>query len=162
VKDLPGVASASLGIAVPFQTRYSTTLRLPGHDSVPTLPTGSPTYNGASPGFFETTGMRLVQGRTFGEADSETGAPVMIVNESMARTFWPGESPIGRCVMIGGDSVPPCFQVVGVVARREQLGKIPPYVLRQRSRPGSTSAPTEPHLRVTGDQDAMVEPIRRP
>ena len=166
VKDLPGVASASLGIAVPFQTRYSTELRMPGHDSVPTLPTGNPTYNGVSPGFFETIGMRLVEGRTFGERDSETGAPVMIVNQSMARTFWPGESPIGRCVIIGGDSVPPCFQVVGVVAdaRRAELREDPTmqYFVPEKQAAGiRLSADRNLYIRATGDQDAMVEPIRR-
>ena len=166
VQGIPDVASASLGIMVPFQTRYSTELRLPGHDSVPILPTGNPSYNGVSPGFFETTGMRLVQGRPFGEGDSEAGAPVMIVNESMARTFWPGETPIGRCVMIGGDSVPPCFQVVGVVAdaRRAELREAPTmqYFVPEKQAEGlGLSSDRSLYLRVTGDQDAMVEPIRR-
>ena len=166
VKDFPGVASASLGIAVPFQTRYSTELRLPGHDSLPTLPTGYPSYNGVSPGFFETTGMRLVQGRDFGEGDSDAGAPVMIVNESMARTFWPGENPVGRCVMVGGDSVPPCFQVIGVVAdaRRAELREDPTmqyFVAEQQAAKVGMSSDRSLYLRVTGDQDAMVEPIRR-
>ncbi|HEU5305476.1 MAG TPA: ADOP family duplicated permease, partial [Gemmatimonadales bacterium] len=166
VRDFPGVASASLGIMVPFQTRYSTELRLPGRDSLPALPTGNPSYNGVSPGFFETTGMRLVQGRPFGEGDSEHGAPVMIVNESMARTFWPGENPIGRCVMIGGDSVPPCFQVVGVVAdaRRAELREDPTmqYFVPEKQALGiGLSSDRSLYLRVTGDQDAMVEPLRR-
>jgi predicted permease len=166
VKDMPGVASASLGIMVPFQTSYSTRLRLPDRDSVPVLPTGTPSYNGVSPGFFETTGMRLVQGRAFGEGDSEHGAPVMIVNETMARTFWPGESPIGRCVMIGGDSLPPCFQVVGVVAdaRRAELREdatMQYFVPEQQAVSIGMSSDRSLYLRVTGDQDAMVEPIRR-
>jgi predicted permease len=160
------VASASLGIAVPFQTRYSTELRLPGHDSLPTLPTGYPSYSGVSPGFFETTGMRLVQGRSFGEGDSEAGAPVMIVNQTMAQTFWPGENPVGRCVMIGGDSVPPCFQVVGVVAdaRRAELREDPTmqYYVPERQAPRiGMSSDRSLYIRVTGDPEAMVEPIRR-
>ncbi|HEX9894807.1 MAG TPA: FtsX-like permease family protein, partial [Gemmatimonadales bacterium] len=166
VRRFPGVTSASLGMAIPFQTRYSTRLRLPDRDSVPRLPTGNPSYNVISPEFFATTGMRLVVGRTFSATDAEGSAPVMIVNETMARTYWPGEPAVGHCVMIGDDSVPPCAEVVGVVedSRRAELREDPimQYFVPVTQASGlGMSFDRTLYLKVAGSTDQMVEPIRR-
>jgi len=53
-------------------------------------------YLSASPGWFEVYGMHLLQGREFNDADRADTTPVVIVDESMARKYWPGESPIGK------------------------------------------------------------------
>ena len=79
---------------------------------------------GVTPGFFPAAGIPLVEGRDFTEADYAPGAaPVYIVNESLARRFWPGESAIGKQIVSG--EAPPkdghWRTVVGVVRdiRRE-------------------------------------------
>ena len=66
-----------------------------------------------TPGYLETMGMRLLEGRDFNSGD-RTGAPrVVLINESLARRYWPGESPLGHRIRILGAE----FQtVVGVVA----------------------------------------------
>lgn len=70
-----------------------------------------------APGYLGTMKMPLLAGRDIEEGD-RTGAPlVMIVNETMARDLFPGESPIGRKVLVDtGDTQPASFDVVGVVA----------------------------------------------
>jgi predicted permease len=162
----PGIVSASIGISIPFQTRYSTRLRLPDRDSTPVLPTGSPAFSGVSPEFFTTTGIRVLRGRAFTPADGETSAPVMAVNQTMAKTYWPGEEAIGKCVLIGSDSLPPCAEVVGVVndANTQELKQEPTmqfYVpITQAERLGLTSD-RNLFFKVAGRPDQMVEPIRR-
>lgn len=70
-------------------------------------------------GFFETLGIRLVEGRDLGEADRVDSLAVVVINEAMAQRFWPGEQPLGqRFHFIGQDVV---REVVGVVADAKYL-----------------------------------------
>jgi predicted permease len=54
-----------------------------------------------SPGYFETFRIPVVQGRTFDERDNTAGTPVVIINQAMARRFWPKSSPLGEKIWIG-------------------------------------------------------------
>ena len=68
-----------------------------------------------TPGYFEAMGMTILSGRMFDERDSETGQPVAIIDETMARTFWPSEDPIGKRIKRGGrQSTQPWLTIVGV------------------------------------------------
>ena len=73
-----------------------------------------------TPGYFETMGIRLIEGRTFGDDDRMETAPVAVVGETFARQTWPGTSAIGKRVRGHGfdekRTVPPWWTVVGVVA----------------------------------------------
>jgi len=64
--------------------------------------------NGVTPDFFATLDITLRAGRTFSAADNAQASPVVIINETMARTFWPDESPLGQ--RISGE------EIIGVVA----------------------------------------------
>ncbi len=113
VRTLPGVQQAALAVSIPLRSARGAGLYLPGHDSVLTLPgQGSPLDNYVSPGFFATTGTRIVAGRDFTPAE-RTSTTVVIVNETMARYYWPGRSAIGQCVQRAPGG--PCGAVVGVV-----------------------------------------------
>lgn len=68
-----------------------------------------------SPGYFETMGVGLLRGRFFDDHDVEGTAPVIIINDSMARRFFPKQDPIGRTLKLSDDP-PEQYQVVGVVA----------------------------------------------
>jgi len=67
-----------------------------------------------TPGYFEAMGTPLVAGRFFTDADSADTLPVIVVNETMARTFWPGLTPVGRRMTMGGNDR--WLTIVGVVA----------------------------------------------
>ncbi len=71
--------------------------------------------------YFETMEISLVEGRFFEAQDAEGTVPVALVNETMARTFWPGESPIGRRIRPGGDDNP-WMSVIGVAKDVKQQG----------------------------------------
>ncbi|MGA2015989.1 MAG: ABC transporter permease [Opitutaceae bacterium] len=72
-------------------------------------------YFSVSPGWFEVYGVHLVQGREFTDADRLGAPPVAIVNESMARKYWPGESPIGKRIGGTDPTNPRWAEVVGVM-----------------------------------------------
>jgi putative ABC transport system permease protein len=68
-------------------------------------------YNIVAPKFFAIVGARLEKGREFNEFDLPSTAPVVIINDAMARRFWPGQDPVGRSLQIGKKD----YQIVGVV-----------------------------------------------
>ena len=68
----------------------------------------------ASPGFFETMRIPLLRGRTFTEADIPGATPVVIVNQTVAEHFFPGQDPVGKTLQNSRDRIP--LQIVGVVA----------------------------------------------
>jgi len=61
-----------------------------------------PFLTAATPAFFEIMGVQILEGRSFTTED-DRGAPVVIVNESMARGTWPGDGAVGKCIRIGFD-----------------------------------------------------------
>jgi putative ABC transport system permease protein len=67
-----------------------------------------------SPGFFETLGMRLVRGRSFDDRDVKGATQVIIINDSVARRFFPGQDPIGRIFKLGLEPSDQ-FEIVGQV-----------------------------------------------
>src|SRR5207245_11338764 len=75
-------------------------------------------YRDITSGYFRTMGIPLLQGRDFNERDTENSPGVVIVNQIMARTFWPREpNVIGKRILKGDP--PRAYQVVGVVDTRE-------------------------------------------
>jgi putative ABC transport system permease protein len=69
-----------------------------------------------TPGFFETLGIRLQRGRFFNEHDVKGSSPVVIINEAVARRFFPSQNPIGRLLKFSSDDPTQQYQVVGLVA----------------------------------------------
>jgi predicted permease len=82
------------------------------------------------PGFFAAAGIPILEGRNFDQQEREDGAPVAIINQALARRFWPGESPLGRTLHVEtpGFSQP---TVVGVArtTKVRSLGEAPqPFI----------------------------------
>jgi ABC-type antimicrobial peptide transport system permease subunit len=73
--------------------------------------------------YFATARVRLVEGRTFDERDQIGSTPVVIINQTLANQFWPGQSPIGRALVADGGRV----EVVGVVqdGKYQNVGESP-------------------------------------
>ena len=67
-----------------------------------------------SPGYFQTMGIALVAGRTFSAADRAGSPLVGVVNDTMARRYWPGGSPLGQKLVVGGTTA--SVEVIGIVA----------------------------------------------
>ncbi|HEX5218735.1 MAG TPA: ABC transporter permease [Verrucomicrobiae bacterium] len=107
---LPGVEGAAVAVTLPISGfRMTTDLNVEGQSE--TARRNLRNINVVSPGYFATLGMRLLDGRDFNAIDTEGRPHVIIVNETLARTYWPGESAVGK--RIGS---PDAWQeIVGVV-----------------------------------------------
>jgi hypothetical protein len=122
-RAVPGVAAASVALSLPFYSSWATQLVLPGRDALPQIEDGGPYYNAVDEHFFTALGTRLVRGRGITAEDRRTRARVVVVNETMARLFWPGAEALGSCLRIGADTMP-CSTVIGVAENSRRQGII--------------------------------------
>src|SRR2546430_11035848 len=75
------------------------------------------------PGYFKAMGMPVLRGRDFTESDSATTPGVVIVSQTVARTLWPGQDPIGKRISMEDEPKPEDWlTVVGVVGDVKQQG----------------------------------------
>ena len=72
--------------------------------------------------YFRTMGIRMLRGREFDERDHESAPAVVIINETMARRFWPNENPIGARINLGQGNQPLWHEIVGVVNDVKSFG----------------------------------------
>jgi putative ABC transport system permease protein len=116
---------------------------------------------GVTPGYFRGAGIELVEGREFDDRDYEDGAPeVYIVNETLARRFWPGQSALGKR-LVGGETLPKDGRwatVVGVVRdiRRESLDVAPIMLGFIPAFPRTMDLT----IRVAGDAGPLIAAVR--
>jgi putative ABC transport system permease protein len=119
---LPGVASLGAVSRLPFTGKNLGTLVFVEGHSLPGKPLADVEYRVATPGYFPTMRIPLRAGRLFDDHDAPT-SPVAIINETMARKFWPGENPVGRRIKLSGTPErAPWFTVVGVVGDVRHFG----------------------------------------
>jgi predicted permease len=117
LRALPGVHAASVTAPSPMEAARDLMGCVP-EGSQPAEPRGYflAYMRATNPGYFATLGQTLLRGRDFAATDRAETAPVCIVNESLARRFWPGQDPIGKRLKQGRlDGNRPWFTVVGVV-----------------------------------------------
>jgi len=130
VRALPGVVSATTANSTPLgYYNNGDTATVEGY----ILPKGEATpvfsYNVISTDYFKTLGIPLLQGRAFTEADDQNALYVGIINEAMAKKYWPNLDPIGRRFTLGAEPSHP-ITVVGVAkdSRYQGVtGTIAPY-----------------------------------
>jgi putative ABC transport system permease protein len=97
VRSAPGVESAGITSNIPFGGDFSDSVILAeGYQMAQGESLISPYRVLATPGYFETMKIPLLRGRTFSDSDTESSPRVVIVDERLARKFWPGADPIGR------------------------------------------------------------------
>jgi predicted permease len=120
-----------------------------------------------SAGYLEALRVPLLRGRHLAEADDPDAAPVVIVNDAMARLHWPGADPIGRRLKLGRvDGSRPWHTIVGVVGDVRQMGleaSAEPEVYFCLDQPNATSPffwPQHLVVRTAGDPLAVVPAVR--
>jgi predicted permease len=121
-------------------------------------------WNQVAPGFFDTMGMSLVFGRRLDAHDTADSPHVAVVNEAMARQFFPGENPIGRRFWSGRSRKGKPIEIVGVVrdAKYASLrAPAPPTAYMPHTQSEYPLAGMIFEVRTAGDPLALVVAIRK-
>ncbi len=164
LKALPGVTAVSAATLIPLAG---------GHEGNFFIAEGAPPLGRNEenpviltvvtlPGYFETMGMTLLKGRWFTDQDVAAHAPqVVIVSETYARRFWPGQNPIGKRIRYASEHETPWMQVAGLARDTRHYG------LDVETRPEVFMPFTlNPHsglamvLRSSADTSSLVAPVR--
>ena len=124
VNRLPGVVAAGFVTWVPLTNRGgSWGFIIEGRPAPGPGETADANTRVVTKDYFRTMGVALKAGRLFDDRDRENAPMVAVVNETMAREFWPGENPIGHRIKLGGfDSKRPWATIVGITADIHQRG----------------------------------------
>ena len=134
LQNLPGVRGASVTFALPFgKGNIDTALDIEGR---PVAPGDRPHVECQSvlPDYFRTLGIRLIKGRDFNARDDLNARHVAIINEALARRFFPNEDPIGKRIRPGITTEPgdaPTREIIGVVSDVRYLSltaDVPPEI----------------------------------
>lgn len=121
VQQIPGVKSAGLVRGLPFTGNTGPAgIALLDRAAPPAGREPQVLLNLATGSYFNTTQISLVRGRLFGDEDRANTPPVFIINQTMARRFWPDQDPIGKQIRILEDDI--TGSVVGVVGDTKQFG----------------------------------------
>jgi putative ABC transport system permease protein len=130
--ERPEVRAAGVGFPGPFRaSSASGSFSIEGRVATARADRPFAHLGAVSGSYFEAMGIPLLAGRTFVDRDVATAPGVAIVSASLARKYWPGESPIGKRLRFDDDAGTPWITVVGLVGDVRQLGmsKAPPPLL---------------------------------
>ena len=166
VKALPGVESAAFTLSLPITGSQWGSVFVVGDQPVldrSQIPIAA--FNPVSTEYFQTMGIRLLRGRSFNEADGPQSTKVAVINETMARHFWPNENPIGKRLKQGWPEwTTPWREVIGVVADVKLngvIGETPLHVYLPLAQEGMASVylavrtKPEPQTLATSVQSAL-------
>jgi putative ABC transport system permease protein len=168
VRALPGVQSASAVLPLPLSgDRFAISFKIDGRPVAPKdQPSADVFIN--EPGYFRTMGIPLIRGRDFEVRDQHKSMPVVIVNESFAKQYFPGEEVVGKRIIPGistwddEDDSRDVREIVGVVGDIRNRGlntePKPAYYLPQSQVPFSQLIVV---AKTAGDPNLMVNSINR-
>ncbi|HZM70563.1 MAG TPA: ABC transporter permease, partial [Candidatus Cryosericum sp.] len=160
VKALPGVVAAGLSSNLPIGGGFSRTVFPEGHEPAAGSTGTFVIVNTIAPGYLDVAGIALKRGRDLAESDRDGAPAVVLVNEAMAKKFWPDEDAIGKRFKFFGDM--DFRQVAGVVEDTKvfTLGEDPrpvAYVpLYQMFETTMTL-----NVRTSGDPTPLLDSVRR-
>jgi putative ABC transport system permease protein len=164
-RALPGVVSAGYTTAVPLTWKGGTnSFSIEGRDQIANQ---DACFRQVTPGYMESMGMTLKAGRLLSEQDGGPNTQkIALVNETMARQFWPGQNPLGRRFTFGGvrpESI--WYTIVGVVGDVKGMGLEAPVKAEMYFPPAQMDvfsfAPRELVLRVKGDPMSLAGAVRQ-
>jgi putative ABC transport system permease protein len=123
VAELPGVTSAGVVNYLPLSGwQGSRPFTVEGQQYASASEQPEADYRVVSADYFKTMGINLLRGRYFTDYDKADAPQVALVNDIIARRFWPDEDPVGKRLNVGGLDKPDWRQVVGVVGNVKHLG----------------------------------------
>jgi len=153
VKEIPGVQSVSLVRGLPFSGNGGTVaIILPDRELPKKGAEPEVLFNTVMPNYFETIGIPLLKGRSFGNEDQANAPGALIINQTMADRFWPNQDPIGKQIKFAQDGTQ--GTVVGLVADAKH------YYVDEQQRPQLYDAYSQdPGIFATLLVRTTVEPL---
>jgi putative ABC transport system permease protein len=131
IEALPGVEAASISRGVPMRDWDGWSFVTADHPNPPAGEGPDANYVVIAPHYFRTLQIPLPEGRPFTDADTPNSQPVVIVSQSLAAKYWPGQDPIGKRLKAGSDAndkTLPWLTVVGVAGNVRSQGQFAPFV----------------------------------
>ncbi len=160
MRVLPGVSAVSLAVSPPLSPPFQRSVYPEGQQNASNNRGVLVFANNIAPGYFDTVHAPLVRGRNFTDADREGGMPVVIINEAMARRFWPDQDAIGKRFRFFGDQqvrtivgIARNMKIIFVGEDPQPLAYVP---LEQNYSPAVTL-----HVRTTGNPEGLKTTIER-
>jgi putative ABC transport system permease protein len=169
VEHLPGVVSAGYSTSVPLSWKGGTSGFYPEglKTPIPGMAYDS-NHRQVSADYLKTMHIPLRQGRYFDKRDNQQSMPVAIINETMARQYWPGENALGRRFKIGDPDDPerPWTEIVGIVGDVRQMGLDEPvkaemYLPYQQINHNPWFIPRDLAIRTSGETSNLVGSVRQ-
>jgi putative ABC transport system permease protein len=165
VKALPGVISAGYSTSVPLAEKGGTSGFLIEGRAIEQATAGGEAYDAnhrqVSTDYLKTMGIPVRRGRSFAESDNDQAVKVAIVNETMARQFWPGEDALGKRFTMDDPAKGLWITIVGVAGDVRQMGidepvKAEMYFPYQQDNDSAFYAPRDLVIRSSGDPLNLV------
>jgi putative ABC transport system permease protein len=164
VKHLPGVISAGYTTSVPLEWKGGANgLTIEGRQPEPGIAWNA-IHRQVSSDYLQTMGFGLRQGRYFTEQDNENGMPVAIINETMARQYWPNQDPLGKRFSFGNPDR--WLTIVGVVGDVRQMGadaavKAEMYLPHRQIKTHAFFAPRDLAVRTAVEPLSLLPAVRQ-
>jgi len=169
VENLPGVVTAGYSTSIPLVWKGGTSGFYPEGLKAPVQGMAyDANHREVSNNYIKAMNIPLRQGRYFDSRDNVQSLPVAIINETMAREYWPGENALGRRFKLGDPDEPgkQWKEIVGIVADIRQMGidepvKAEMYFPYQQITDWPGYMPRDLAIRTTGDTSNLVGAVRQ-
>jgi putative ABC transport system permease protein len=161
VRTLPGVENAAYGSVLPFRSIGNTqSYQIEGRDRLP----GDALLRVTSGEYLQTLGVRLAEGRLLQTSDTDLTVPVVVINQTLARLYFPNESPLGHRLAMSARE-PVWRTIVGVVRDVHERGyelamKAGVYIPFEQFK-DTWALPESLVVRTTGDPASLTSAVRR-
>ncbi len=165
IQALPGVISAGYTTSAPLQWKGGANgFLIEGHPTEPGAAANA-IHRQVSAAYLQTMSIALRKGRYIDERDNQISMPVVVINEAMARQYWPDEDPLGKRISFGPPEPSPWRTIVGVVADVRQMGMDAPvkaemYIPYRQIATHPWYAPRDLIIRAAGDPANLVAAAR--
>ncbi len=130
VRAIPGVADVAVTNGLPMQSGFGMVFDIVGRPKGNEPFTGDASFHSVSWGYFNSLQIPLLRGREFTERDGQAAPGVAVINQAMARKFWPKGDPLKDQILIGPGVGPafaePARQVIGIVGDTHDIGPSQP------------------------------------
>ncbi|HEX6261200.1 MAG TPA: ABC transporter permease, partial [Woeseiaceae bacterium] len=170
VSPLPGVTAAGAVSNLPLATSLGDlNFDIEGRETAPSDVSPAADWQTITPGYFSAMEISMLRGRGIEYTDTASAPGVVVINETAANRYWPGEDPIGSRFVLGGGAAPGWVTVVGIVRDvRHAAFDAPPraqmYLAHEQFRFWNDGGPVREltlALRTDGNGGSVAQAVRR-